>query len=183
MQSRLGTIKGMVTRDELDVVERELSGRWSALVGLAARVRCAKARQAVVAPAITPEEKHGETPVVILGNGVEADELRAALAQQDIQSEVAISMKEALALTERTCPWLLVVDEAFVGDSFNWRQLRRNGHGGLVVLGSRSDVEGWLRVAEVDADAYLRKGVGMAEKVARLRAVMRRCSPHGNGNR
>ena len=44
----------------------------------------------------------------------------------------------------------------------------------VAVIGSSPEREGWDRVVQLDADAYLSKDMSRAEQVARIKALLRR---------
>ncbi len=73
-------------------------------------------------------------------------------------------------------PHLVIMDETLPsGDSMETcYQLRNIFDVPVVLLGNSSSREGWRRVMQADADAYLAKPVRTRELVARVKAILRR---------
>ena len=71
---------------------------------------------------------------------------------------------------------LVIMDETLPsGDSMEaCYQLRNISDVPVVLLGNSSSREGWRRVMQADADAYLAKPVRTWELVARVKAILRR---------
>ncbi|HEX76960.1 MAG TPA: response regulator transcription factor [Dehalococcoidia bacterium] len=167
----------MIARNELQAMEEEIKYRLKACLALAAALRfpelATELRAAVAARASAPEEEPSPS-VVVLGSGPEATNLCTAFQQQGIKVGVVGGLNEAVALTEKKEVRLVVVDEAFIDSSSTCWQLRQHKTLPIVLLGARHDKEGWERAFELEADAYLSKSKGLAEQVARVKAILRR---------
>ncbi len=73
-------------------------------------------------------------------------------------------------------PDLVIVDETLpTGDSMEaCYQLRNIFDVPVVLVGTSSSQEGWRRVMQADADAYVAKSVTTRELVARVKSILRR---------
>ncbi len=162
----------MVTRVELQAVEQEAKAQWKGLLALAIVLRSEHKTEG------TAQFWHPQatqvSSVVILSPNSEATNLCDALEAQGINAKVAHTLEEATALTQKDKVRLAVVDESFIRSASTCWQLRRQEIIPIVLLGASSEEEGWERATTVEADAYLSKGMSLAEQVARIKAMLRR---------
>ena len=122
------------------------------------------------------EDKKTPTPAVVLllANPEEATSLAEAIQADGIAARTVSSPQEACALTADENVRVCVVDEGFIKTSTDTWRFRKGRVFPVAVIGSSTEREGWDRVVQLDADAYLSKGMSRAEQVARIKALLRR---------
>ena len=158
----------MITKGELKTVEQETRLGWLGLLALTARAYrfhfVTEGKKTLAPPAV----------VLLLTNPDEATSLCDAIQAAGIAAEMVRSPQEASALTADENVRLLVVDEGFVKTASDCWQFRKDRILPIAVIGSNREREGWERVVSLEADAYLSKGMSLAEQVARIKALLRR---------
>ncbi len=162
----------MVTRSELQSVGQEVQSQWKGLLALAVVLHSRLKAEGTVKPQYLQSTQ--VPPVVILGRKYEATNLCAALETQGINAEIAQTLEEAAALTQKDGVRLVVADESFTDSASACWQLRRHRIIPIVLLGTSQEEEGWKMAVNIEADAYLRKQVSVGEQVARIKAMLRR---------
>ncbi len=122
------------------------------------------------------EDKKTPTPAVVLlmVNPEEATSLAEAIQADGIAAGTVSSPQEAYALTADENVRVFVVDEGFIKTATDTWRFRKDKVIPVAVIGSSPDREGWDRVVQLDADAYLSKSTSRAEQVARIKALLRR---------
>ncbi len=112
-----------------------------------------------------------------------ADFVRRGLALKGFQVEVAHTGYQGLEIAQSSYPDVVVLD-LMLPDADGLeicRELRASGDMGIVILTARSLVGERVRGLEAGADDYLPKPFAFDELLARIRAVLRRRSSHGEG--
>ncbi len=127
-------------------------------------------------PTPATEDKKTPTPAVVLllTNAEEATSLAEAIQADGIVPRTVSSPQEAYALTADENVRVFVVDEGFIKTTTDTWRFRKDKVIPVAVIGSSPEREGWDRVVQLDADAYLSKGISRAEQVARIKALFRR---------
>ena len=157
----------MITKGELKTVEQETRLGWLGLLALTAK--------AYRFHFVTEDKKIANPAVVLLlDDPDEAANLRDAIRGAGIAAETVGNSQEASALTANENVRLFVVDEGFVKTASDCWQFRKDRILPIAVIGSNREREGWERVVSLEADAYLSKGMSLAEQVARIKALLRR---------
>lgn len=112
-----------------------------------------------------------------------ADFVRRGLALKGFQVEVAHTGYQGLEIAQSSYPDVVVLDLMLPdADGIDiCRELRASGNMGIVILTARSLVGERVRGLEAGADDYLPKPFAFDELLARIRAVLRRRSSHGEG--
>lgn len=112
-----------------------------------------------------------------------ADFVRRGLFQSGFEVEVAETGYQGLEMAQSGNPDLVVLDLMLPDiDGIDvCRQLRADGDFGIVILTARGVVGERVRGLEAGADDYLLKPFAFEELVARIKAVLRRRSPAGEG--
>jgi CheY-like chemotaxis protein len=165
----------MITRDELKSLEEETKSRWKACLALVIMLRYRELAREPRGVVRSSGPDNDRAPlVVVLGDGCENASLCAALESQGVKARTADLLEEASALTEMEGVRLVVVDETFFDSASVGWQLRHHRTIPIVLLGSSRDKEGWEKACELEADAYLSKSMTQAERVARIKAILRR---------
>ncbi len=102
--------------------------------------------------------------------------LRANLGDNDFETLAANDGAEALEIVEREAPDLLVLDIMMPKmDGFEvCRRLREWSQMPIIMLSARGDEEDKVKCLTLGADDYITKPFGVAELIARVRAVLRR---------
>ena len=102
--------------------------------------------------------------------------VRANLKASDYETLTAIDGAEALETIERELPDLVILDIMMPKmDGFEvCRRLREWSQIPIIMLSARGDEEDKVKCLELGADDYLTKPFGVAELIARVRAVFRR---------
>lgn len=102
--------------------------------------------------------------------------LRANLEDNGFRTFVAMDGAEALNIIERELPDLLILDIMMPKmDGIEvCRRVREWSHIPIIMLSARDDEEGKVRCLSLGADDYITKPFGVAELIARVRAVLRR---------
>ena len=102
--------------------------------------------------------------------------VRANLKASDYETLTAMDGAEALEITERELPDLVILDITMPKmDGFEvCRRLREWSQIPIIMLSARGDEEDKVKCLELGADDYLTKPFGVAELIARVRAVFRR---------
>ncbi len=105
--------------------------------------------------------------------------LRTALTGHGYQVVLAEDGEEALAVLATQVPDVVVLDLVMPGlDGFEvLRQTRAWSQVPIVVLSARGQEHDKVQALDLGADDYLTKPFGIAELLARLRAVLRRVHP------
>lgn len=157
----------MITRSELETWHRDTAANWKVILTLAALLQVDHTE---------PANKVGSvaSTVLIIGNEVEVSHLRAALEEGDVRAETATHMAEAMETLSSYDFHLVIIDESYLDSSSSCWKLRRGKNTLIILMGSNPDKEGWERAVNLEADAYLPKCLGRAEKVARVKAILRR---------
>jgi len=173
-QTKTALFRGleMVTGSELQTAEQEVKSQWEGLLALAIMLRSRLKTEGTAKPW---HARSTQVPsVVILGSNYEATNLCAALEAQGVNAEIAQTLEVAAALTQKDGVRLVLVDESFISGASTCWQLRQHRIIPVVLLGTSREEEGWDMAANVEADAYLRKQMSLAEQVARIKAMLRR---------
>lgn len=104
--------------------------------------------------------------------------LRANLEDNGFRTFVAMDGAEALNIIERELPDLLILDIMMSKmDGIEvCRRVREWSHVPIIMLSARDDEEGKVKCLSLGADDYITKPFGVAELIARVRAVLRRIS-------
>ena len=102
--------------------------------------------------------------------------LRANLEANDFKTLVAMDGAQALQIIERELPDLLILDIGMPKmDGYEvCRSLREWCQIPIIMLSARRDEEDKVKCLELGADDYIAKPFGVAELIARVRAVLRR---------
>jgi len=102
--------------------------------------------------------------------------LRANLKASDYETLAAMDGAEALQITERELPDLLILDITMPKmDGFEvCRRLREWSQIPIIMLSARGDEEDKMKCLNLGADDYITKPFGVGELIARVRAVFRR---------
>jgi hypothetical protein len=166
-------MKSMITKGELKVVEQETRLCWLGLLALTARANGFRIVSHGQSVSVQPA-KGLPTVLVLLANPDESASLCEAIRGADIPAGIAKSPQEASTLTADENVKLFVVDEAFVKRPSDCWQFRKSRVLPVAVIGSAPEREGWDRVVNLEADAYLSKSMSLAEQVARIKALLRR---------
>ena len=66
------------------------------------------------------------------------------------------------------------MDEVFIDSASDCWELRKHRILPIAVIGGSPESEGWDKVINFEADAYLPKYMSLAEQVARIGALIRR---------
>lgn len=190
----------MITKGELKTLEQETRLRWLGLLVLAVKVyrfrsvtepgspegrlignilqgtEDLQTRLAGPPALAQTEDKKAPTPTVVLfmANPEEANNLAEAIQADGIAAVTVSSLQEASALCADENVRVCVVDEGFIKTNTDTWRFRKNRVLPVAVIGSRPEREGWDKVVQFDADAYLSKGMSRAEQVARIKALLRR---------
>lgn len=188
----------MITKGELKTLEQETRLGWLGLLALtvkANRFRFVKEpgsaedgllrnilqgtedrRPRLTGLVAQTEDKKTPTPAValLLANPEEATSLAEAIQADGIAAGTVSSPQEAYALTADENVRVFVVDESFIKTNTDTWRFRKDRVLPVAVIGSSPEREGWDRVVQLDADAYLSRGMSRAEQVARIKALLRR---------
>lgn len=102
--------------------------------------------------------------------------VRANLEARDYETLMAMDGSEALQIIERELPDLIILDIMMPNmDGFKvCRRLREWSQVPIIMLSARGDLSDKVKCLELGADDYLTKPFGVAELLARVRAVLRR---------
>ncbi len=102
--------------------------------------------------------------------------LRANLKAEDYKTLAALDGTEALQITERELPDLVILDIMMPKmDGFEvCRQLREWSQIPIIMLSARGDEDDKVKCLDLGADDYITKPFGASELIARVRAVLRR---------
>jgi len=114
--------------------------------------------------------------LVIGGEATLRDKLAADFHEAGFAVAAVPDYTETLFEQNGFKPDLVIMDETLPsGDSMETcYQLRNIFDVPVVLLGNSSSKEGWRRVMQADADAYLAKPVRIRELIARVKALLRR---------
>jgi len=156
----------MITRSQLNTLEREMKSRWKGILTLVGVLR--------YPGFMTEPERNQPPPVLLLTNNHEMDNLRSALEAQGIVARMVEVLEEATVLIANENVQVVVVDEVFVDSASACWELRKGRIVPVAVMGSSPEREGWDKVVNLEADAYLPKSMSLAEQVARIKALLRR---------
>lgn len=156
----------MITRSQLNTLEQEMKSRWKGILTLVGVLRY---------PGFMTEPERTQTPsVLLLANNHEADNLCSALEAQGIVALTVGTLEEAAALAANEKVKVVVADESFVDSASACWELRKYRIVPIAVIGASPEREGWDKVVNLEADAYLPKSMSLAEQVARIKALLRR---------
>ena len=102
--------------------------------------------------------------------------LRANLQEQDYKVLTAPNGAEALRITEKELPDLIILDIMMpeINGFEVCRQIREWSQVPVIMLSARHDEEDKVKCLDLGADDYLTKPFGIEELEARIRAVFRR---------
>jgi two-component system KDP operon response regulator KdpE len=105
--------------------------------------------------------------------------LRRALTARGYEVTTAVEGEDALMEAERSMPDLVVLDLNLPGiDGMEvCRRLRSWTQVPILILSVREDEAGKVQALDLGADDYLTKPFGIAELLARVRALLRRTRP------
>ena len=105
--------------------------------------------------------------------------LRVGLVKHDFEVQLASSGEEALDLAASMAPGLILLDLMLPGRSGLevCRELREWTQVPIIMLSARGQEQDKVVALDCGADDYLTKPFGMAELLARIRAVLRRSQP------
>ena len=156
----------MITKSQLNALEQEMKSQWKGVLTLVGVLRY---------PGFMSEPERIQTPsVLLLANNHEADNLCSALEARGIVARTVEVLEEATALIANENVQVVVVDEVFVDSASACWELRKDRIVPVAVTGSSPEREGWDKVVNLEADAYLPKSMSLAEQVARIKALLRR---------
>ena len=190
----------MITKGELKTLEQETRLCWSGLLALTVKthrsrfvkepgspenvlIRNILQGTKDLRPGLTDlpaqtqtEDKKTPTPAVVLllTSPEEATNLAEAIQAAGITAGTVKNPQEAYALSADENAKVFVVDESFIKTSTDTWRFRKDRVLPVAVIGSSPEREGWDRVVQLDADAYLSKDMSRAEQVARIKALLRR---------
>ncbi len=111
--------------------------------------------------------------VMILGRKTTTQRLSLSLAKQGIEAHSTSDESQVMALLSQQRFDLVAVDGLVYGAEAACNSIRERG-GIPVVLIIRQIDPDWERLASLDIDGFIPRGVRGAELAARLRAVVRR---------
>ncbi len=123
--------------------------------------------------------------VMVLGSETTIERLSPFLAVEGIEASSTSDGLQAMALLKQEVFDLAAVDCLVDGAEAACSLIRKNSDIPVVLLVDRKQID-WESLESLGIDGYIPDGVGGAELVARLRAVMRRWAfetrPVGNRN-
>lgn len=110
--------------------------------------------------------------------------LKTTLSANNFEPLVAATGREALEMIASHCPDCVLLDLGLpdMDGTDLIRNVRAWSKVPIIVISARGAEEDKARALDLGADDYLVKPFGMMEMVSRVRAVLRRCAPLGEGS-